>query len=123
MREPRPKNLNLFTIRFPLPAIISILHRVTGVFLFLLIPLLLWALETSLNSDGFYTLMVYFDSYFVKAILWLMLIPLCFHLLAGLRHLLSDVHLGDTLSGGRRASMLTLIFFIFLIILVGVWLW
>ncbi|HLF66576.1 MAG TPA: succinate dehydrogenase, cytochrome b556 subunit, partial [Gammaproteobacteria bacterium] len=37
----RPINLNLFTIRFPLPAIVSILHRVSGVFLFLLLPILM----------------------------------------------------------------------------------
>ena len=38
----RPKNLNLFTIRFPIPAIVSILHRISGIILFFLIPCLSW---------------------------------------------------------------------------------
>ncbi|MBV8802224.1 MAG: succinate dehydrogenase, cytochrome b556 subunit, partial [Gammaproteobacteria bacterium] len=44
MNIQRPKNLNLFTIRFPVPAIASILHRISGFILFLLIPFMLWAL-------------------------------------------------------------------------------
>ena len=45
VKRNRPKNLNLFTIRLPMPALVSIMHRVSGAFLFLLLPLLLWLLQ------------------------------------------------------------------------------
>ena len=50
MAKPRPKHLNLFQIRLPLPGIISIMHRVFGATLFLLIPLLLYSMQASLES-------------------------------------------------------------------------
>src|SRR5579862_1349975 len=96
MNYSRPKNLNLFTIRFPLPAIISILHRISGFVLFLLIPLMLWALDFSLNESGFISLQEGFKSFCAKCFLWILLLPLCYHFIAGIRHLLSDIHIGNS---------------------------
>ena len=50
MKDKRPINLNLMTIKFPITAITSILHRASGVFVFLAVPLLLWCLQYSLAS-------------------------------------------------------------------------
>lgn len=119
----RPKNLNLFTIHFPIPAIVSILHRITGFVLFLLIPFALWGLSYSLSSDGFARMQYWFSNPFVKLFFWAVLVPFIFHFVAGVRHLLSDIHIGDTLKGGRLASYLTFIVSAVLIILAGVWLW
>lgn len=123
MRTSRPKNLNLFTIRFPLPAIVSILHRISGFFLFLLIPFMLWILDFSLTPAGFDTLQAWMNLFFVKLLVWILIIPFCYHLIAGIRHLLSDIHIGDTLKGGRRGAVLTFIVSFLLIMLAGVWLW
>lgn len=123
MHKPRPKNLNLLTIRFPLPAIVSILHRISGVFLFLLIPVLLWGLDYSLNLYGFDTLQHWLDNFYIKTLLWLFLVPFCFHLVAGIRHLLSDIHIGDTLRAGRIGAMWVFVISILMVIMVGVWLW
>ncbi|TAK76210.1 MAG: succinate dehydrogenase, cytochrome b556 subunit [Gammaproteobacteria bacterium] len=123
MHNTRPKNLNLFTIQFPLPAIISILHRLSGVFLFLLIPIALWLLAFSLTESGFDALQEWMDNFYTKIILWVLLAPFCFHLIAGCRHLLMDIHLGTSLKGGKLSSLLTLIIFFVFVILVGIWLW
>lgn len=123
MRHTRPKNLNLFTIRFPLPAIVSIMHRISGVVLFLSIPLLILALDLSFTWSGFDLLRTWFSSIYVKFIVWLFFIPFCYHLVAGIRHLLSDVHVGDTLKSGRLGAKITIAVSILLIILAGVWLW
>lgn len=123
MSRSRPKNLNLFTIHFPIPAIVSILHRISGFFLFLLIPFVLWGLDFSLTESGFETLKQWFDTFFVKLIFWIIFIPFCYHLVAGIRHLLSDVHIGDSLKGGRRGAMLTFVVTGILVILAGIWLW
>lgn len=123
MNRPRPKNLNLLTIRFPLPAIVSILHRVSGVVLFLLIPIVLWGLSFTLTPEGFDAFQDAYDSFFVKAILWMMLVPFCYHFVAGIRHLLSDIHVGDTLKSGRASARYAVLGALLLIILVGVWIW
>lgn len=123
MNQTRPKNLNLFTIRFPLPAIVSILHRISGFVLFLLIPALLWLLAFSLSNDGFATLQEWLANPALKLLVWLTLAAYLFHLIAGIRHLLSDLHLGDTLPAGRITAQLTFVAFFILIILTGIWLW
>lgn len=123
MHHTRPKNLNLFTIHFPIPAIVSILHRVTGLFLFLLIPLVLWALEYSLTDAGYEVLQQKLGLWYVKALFWILFIPFCFHVVAGIRHLLSDIHIGDSLKAGRKMAFLTFVISILIVILAGVWLW
>lgn len=123
MNRARPVNLNLFTIRFPLPAIVSILHRVSGVFLFLFIPVALWTLDYSLTVDGFDALHDWRGSIIAKLIIWAILSAFLYHLVAGIRHLISDIHVGSSLRGGRTTAMLVFAISIILVILAGVWLW
>ena len=119
----RPKNLNLFTIRFPIPAIVSILHRLSGAVLFLLIPFVIWGLALSLTSDGFEMLVDWTSLFYIKFMIWLFFIPFCFHLVAGIRHLLMDIHIGSSLAMGRLFAKLTILISIFIIFLLGIWLW
>lgn len=123
MNRARPVNLNLLTIRFPLPAIVSILHRISGVFLFLIIPAALWTLDFSLTQDGFDSLHDWRGSLLTKLFIWAILAAFLFHLVAGIRHLLSDVHIGSSLQGGRLTAKLTFVIAIILVILAGIWLW
>src|SRR5688572_19642986 len=111
MNKKRPVNLNLLTIKQPIPAIVSIGHRVSGVLLFLLFPVLLILFHLSLSSSqNFNLLHEYLTTRSAKIILWLALFPLVFHLIAGIRHLLIDVHLGEDLRTGRLTAKLTFIF-------------
>jgi succinate dehydrogenase / fumarate reductase cytochrome b subunit len=120
----KPKNLNLLTIHFPIPAIVSILHRVSGVVLFLAIPLLLWGLSLSLNSqEHFDELQRFLTLPWVRFIVWVTLSAFIYHFVAGLRHLLMDIHIGEKLKSGRIGAFLTLVVSIVLIILTGIWLW
>jgi len=120
----RPKNLNLFTIRFPIPAIISILHRISGIILFLVVPFMLWGLSLSLSSpQDFDDLHLFLSSPFMKLLIWSCLSAFIYHFIAGIRHLLMDVHVGEELKSGRLSAKLTLVISIILIILAGIWLW
>ena len=123
LTKTRPKNLNLFTIHFPLPAIVSILHRISGFILFLLIPFMILGLDYSLTLSGFETIQQWLDHFFVRFVLWLLFIPFCFHLIAGIRHLLMDIHIGDQLKSGRLFSQLVFVITILFVILAGIWLW
>lgn len=91
VKKQRPVNLDLQTIRFPITAIASILHRVSGVITFVAVGILLWLLGTSLSSpEGFLTAASIMDSFFVKFIMWGILTALAYHVVVGIRHLMMD---------------------------------
>lgn len=124
MNKQRPVNLNLFTIHFPIPAIVSILHRISGFILFLCIPLFLWMLQSSLTSiNQFSDLQDILGNIWVKLILWGMMAALLLHLIAGIRHLLMDLGFGESLKAGRFSAWLVVILSIILTLVAGVWLW
>ena len=102
----RPININPLSIKLPLPALISITHRLSGVFLFLLIPAVLYLLDQSLHSSAaFGEIRQLLSSLPVQITLWLFTAALLFHLIAGFRHLLMDMHFGDSLKGGRVGAL------------------
>lgn len=124
MKDQRPKNLNLLTIQFPIPAIVSILHRISGVILFLLIPLFLWGLHLSLASQtSFDQLTMLFVKPWIKFLIWCSLAAFIYHFIAGIRHLLMDIHIGEELKSGRVTAISTMVISVILIILAGIWLW
>jgi succinate dehydrogenase / fumarate reductase cytochrome b subunit len=124
VKPKRPVHLNLFKIRFPLPAIISILHRASGVIVFLLLPLLLWLLSRSLaTEDSFNALQESFNNPVLKFFIWMVLSALLLHFIAGIRHLLMDVGIGESWQGGRIGAYLVFIISLAGIVLLGVWLW
>jgi succinate dehydrogenase / fumarate reductase cytochrome b subunit len=124
VNKPRPINLNLFTIKFPITAIISILHRVSGVFLFLMIPFFLWILSISLSdATQFSNLQACFSCVVCKLILLSFLTMLFYHMLAGMRHLLMDAGWGESLATARCSARFIIVLTVIFVLLVGVWLW
>lgn len=105
----RPKNLNLFTIRLPINAVISIMHRMSGMVLFLIQPLLLWALTVSLSGqDGYMALSELMQHWTIKLVLLALSWAFFHHFYAGLRHLAMDVHWMTSLQKARLSSRLVL---------------
>jgi succinate dehydrogenase / fumarate reductase cytochrome b subunit len=105
----RPKNLNLFTIRLPVNAIISILHRMSGMALFLVLPALLWALSRSVQSEASYTALAGMLQYWLAKLFVIALSCAFFHhFYAGIRHLAMDVHWMTSLQKARLSSRLVL---------------
>lgn len=124
MKDTRPVNLNLMQIKFPIPAIASILHRLSGIVVFLFIPLLLWALKYSLTSpEDFMRMKAVLNIFWVKLALWAFLAAFVYHLLAGIRHLAMDLGHGETLTGGRVTAWFVIIVSILLTCGIGVYLW
>lgn len=124
MKNRRPVNLNLFTIRMPIPAIASILHRLSGALLFLCIPLILWGFKRSLASQqDFDDIHQMFTTTCSKFIIWVLLSAFIYHFIAGIRHLLMDINIGVELKSGRISAFLTIFLAFVLIVLTGIWLW
>lgn len=124
VKDKRPVNLDLTTIKFPVPALASISHRISGVALFVALPFMLWALDRSLASpEGFSQVQGILATPLASLITWAILAALLFHLVAGIRHLIMDMGIGESLEGGRRGAFLVFAVSIVLILLAGVWVW
>ncbi|CEG55889.1 succinate dehydrogenase, cytochrome b556 subunit [Legionella fallonii] len=124
MDKKRPVNLDLSSLKFPPMAIASILHRISGIALFLLLPLMLFILGKSLQSeDLFIQTKSMLTSPYYKLGLWAFSAALIYHVLAGIRHLLMDMGYGEHLSAGRRSAILVIVLSVILTIFLGIWIW
>ncbi|PIJ48765.1 succinate dehydrogenase cytochrome b556 large subunit [Erwinia sp. OLTSP20] len=125
MKKQRPVNLDLTTIRFPVTAIASILHRVSGVITFVAVGILLWLLGLSLSSpEGFMQASAIMNSFIVKFIAWGILTALAYHIAGGIRHMLMDFGiLGETLEAGSRSAQISFVVTVVLSVLAGVLVW
>jgi succinate dehydrogenase / fumarate reductase, cytochrome b subunit len=123
--RPRPVYLDLLRIRLPLPGFVSILHRISGIGLFLVgIPLLLLGLQASLASpEALAGLRASLSSPWAKLLLIGLIWAYLHHFCAGIRFLLLDMHRGIELGPTRRWSAVVLIVSLALTLLIGVRLW
>ena len=105
-----PVFLNLAQIRFPIGAIASIAHRVSGVLLFIALPVLAVLLDSSLRDEaGFASVRGLFSSPLSLVVAGVLAWALVHHVLAGIRHLLMDVGIGGELERARASARLVLI--------------
>ena len=124
MKDNRPVNLDILSMRLPITAWASITHRATGVFLFVGMALLLWALDESLASpDSFAALQQTLTSPLLKLVLWAVLSGLIYHSLAGVKHLIMDMGIGETMEGGILGVRIVVGLSVVLILLAGIWIW
>jgi succinate dehydrogenase / fumarate reductase, cytochrome b subunit len=119
----RPKYLDLTQIRLPLPGKLSIMHRVSGAGLFLMLPAILYAFQMSLdwvNQAAFTALM---GHWMVKVIIVGLGWAYLHHFCAGIRYLFLDMHMGIDLASARKSSVAVFAVSIALTILLAVWVW
>ena len=122
MSRERPVNLDLTTFSFPITAIASILHRVSGVILFFGSFILLALLGLSLeNEAGFADALTLLDHPFVAFIIWGVLAALAYHFTAGVKHLFMDMGYGETLESGPMFAKVSMALSVVLIALAGAW--
>ena len=124
MNTERPVNLSLTKFSFPIMAIASITHRITGVLLFAGIAYLLWLLSLALDSpEGFSQATQVLAAPLPKLVLLAILAALLFHIFAGVKHMFMDFHLGDSLAAARLGSQVVFALTVVATVLAGVWLW
>ena len=124
MNKQRPKHLALHLIKLPLPGFVSILHRISGLLLFLALPLLLLMLQHSLRSIETYTqLMAVLAHPLAKLMLLGVLWASLHHFCAGLRYLAIDLGYGVQLAQARASSKAVLAVSLLLTVLFGAKLW
>ena len=121
----RPKNLDLTSIKLPLPGKLSILHRVSGVGIFLMLPLLLWIFQASVTSpESFAAFKAAAAHPLLKLILAGLIWAYMHHFCAGIRYLLLDMHVGIDLPSARQSAVIVFAVSLALtVVLWGVLLW
>ncbi|UVK77074.1 MAG: succinate:quinone oxidoreductase, membrane protein SdhC [Sodalis sp. Ffu] len=122
VKKQRPINLDLQTMQFPVTAIASILHRVSGIIIFVVIGILLWVLGLSLSSaEGFFQVSIVMESFIIKLIFWVILTIIAYHTVGGIRHILMDFgYLDKTLAMGKTTANIVFLLTVVLSILAGI---
>lgn len=106
----QPVYLNLFKIKLPLTGIISFIHRITGILLFLAIPLCLYLLQRSLQSEAGFNAVGLLLNQPLMILLQVMIIgSLLYHLFAGIRFLLMDIDVGLEKKSAEQSSWVVLL--------------
>lgn len=106
--RPQFRNIHvtqIATYRMPLAALVSILHRISGFAIFLLLPFILFLLDKSLTSEiSFEYLKGFTSHWFVKLVILGLSWAYLHHFCAGIRHLTMDLHIGLNKDGARRSA-------------------
>lgn len=122
MDKKRPVNLDIGTIKLPITSYVSILHRASGVVLFFAIALFLCLLDASLASEeSFNALKESVTSPLWQVVIWVGLAALAYHMVAGIRHLIMDFGIGETLEGGHLSAKIALAVAAILILFITAW--
>ena len=116
VKKQRPEFRNIgigditMTYRLPLAGKISILHRVSGLGLFVFLPFLLYLFDQSLTSEiSFELFKDFLSNIVVKMIVLGLSWAFLFHFCAGVRHLVMDTHAAVSKEGGRQTSIVVLV--------------
>ena len=131
-KRPEFRNINAFTdlrtYRLPAAGIVSILHRVSGALMFLLMPFIIWMFDKSISSEisfskfkaAFNVGMLGLPGLIWKLVALALIWAFLHHSIAGLRHLWSDTHHSAvTKEFGRTSAVVTLALSVFLTLVLG----
>ena len=121
----RPKYYDLNLLNLPMPGLVSIFQRITGVVMFLfLIPAVLYVLQCTLGSETeFNKWKSIFSAPIVKLIVLGFVWSYLHHLFAGIRYLLLDIHVGTSLQPARTSAKVVLVLGLVGTLLVGARIW
>ncbi|OOS24883.1 succinate dehydrogenase, cytochrome b556 subunit [Moraxella pluranimalium] len=123
VKSNRPINLPLSQViavnsKSPI-AMASILHRVSGIVLFLLVPVMLCILQTSLTSqEGFDAV---FENVALRFVAWIFVAATAYHFVMGIKHLLADLGMNEEFNSGRTAAVISFVIAAVLIVASFVW--
>ena len=124
VKDNRPVNLDIGTMRLPITAWASITHRASGVFLFVGTAILMWMLDASLKSpESFAALQECMSGPVAKLVIWAVVSGLIYHSLAGIKHLVMDFGIGETMEGGVTGARIVFALSVVLILIAGAWIW
>lgn len=127
MKNQGPRNIGLLSIKsysFPITAMSSIIHRITGVLMVLLLPFLLWGFSLSIHcSDDFYYVQDLLIHTAWSVLAWVLISAMSYHVIAGIRHLIMDLGFGEEMCTAKASSIIVLVLGVLVTIFWGLWIW
>ncbi len=124
VNDKRPVNLDIGTMALPITAYASILHRASGAFIFFAVAILFALLGQSLSGpEGFAAAQECLNSFIGKLLVWGTLSGVIYHSVAGIKHLVMDAGIGETMEGGIRGARIVFVVSALLIVIAGLWIW
>jgi len=108
----RPVNINLLKIRLPISAFTSITHRLSGMYIFFItFPLSVYLFKISINSNSDFINLIESleNNLYLSTFVAFSYLVLWYHILTGVRHLIMDMHIGESLKASRLSSLLVLL--------------
>ena len=121
--RPQFRNIHITQLpnyRLPLAGLVSILHRISGALMFVLLPFILYLLELSITSEiSFNNMRAIVSHWFVKLIILALAWAYLHHFAAGIRHLFMDMHMALSKDGSRHSAASVLAISLFLTLLVA----
>ena len=124
MKKQRPVNLELNTISFPPSAIVSILHRITGVAMFFALLLVIAAWAISLQSEqSFASVSDFMAGPFGKFLTIGTISALTYHILGGVRHMFMDLGHFEELESGNNSAKFIIGLWVVLTVVFGALIW
>ncbi|MCG7546604.1 MULTISPECIES: succinate dehydrogenase, cytochrome b556 subunit [Pseudoalteromonas] len=125
MKRERPTNLAIQTMALPITAYASILHRVSGVIVWMalvvLLPLLIFALQSTHNFSTLTSLFT--ENFLIQFIVWGLLTALGYYCLGTIKHIIQEFGYFEELASGCMISRVAIGLGIVLSIVIGVWIW
>ena len=122
-KRPQFRNIGITQIaayRLPLAGVVSILHRISGLLMFLMLPFILYLLDHSLLSEiSFEYFKGFTSNWFVKLIILALSWGYLHHFCAGIRHLIMDMHIGLDKVSARKSAASVLVVSLTLAVLVA----
>ncbi len=124
LNSKRPVNLNLLAW-IPLTAAASITHRITGVLLLAGVGVILYSADLALTSpEGFASAKALISAGGIFTfLLWATLVALVYHFYAGIKHILLDFHIADSIGAAYWMSIAVIVLTAIDAVLLGAWLW
>ena len=110
----RPVNINLFKIRLPISALISITHRISGMYVFFItLPLTIYFFKNTSTEISFKAInSLMHDNIILSTFVYFSFLVFLYHIMTGFRHLLMDIHIGENLKAANASAY----------IVIGLWL-
>lgn len=113
--------------RYPVAAIVSILHRISGGLMFVLLPLVIWLFDTSVTSEisferfksAFVAGIGFVPGWLVKLLVLALIWSYLLHFIAGVRHLWMDVTHSVSMQQGRSSARVTVVVSTVLTVVLG----
>lgn len=124
MRRERPKNLDLATVKFPITATASILHRVSGIIVFIALAIFLTLLNYSLTSEADFSRVAgCFDDFLIELVMWGSLTALAYHAVFGVRHMIQDLGVWEEMDSASLSAKAGFVITAILSVLAGILVW